>query len=242
MAQLQREVMQWATGQVAPTTLPQLSIFPAVEPQDVWFCHNFTIMSGFYQSFNVLAIMLITVFGLLVILGSFFIEELASLSRRCLNRTEKRKHWELDDMLELRGSTIRARPMRVSAANKSESSGFWQGDLRTHRAKDLSYPLPPDYVPFTDGMKHPWAHQHPYITLPADSHSTGLKPLMGLAGNPRKPISLNSPDSGHPNMPVRTVVQSRPKLVYGPYSNGNAPKYNTRAECSPTTAQAMRWI
>ena len=242
MAHLQREVVQWASGQIAPTTPPQLSIIPAVEPQDVWFCDNFMIMSGFYQSFNVLAIILITVFGLLVILGSLFIEELASLFRRCLKRTDKRKHWELDDMLKLRGSTIRARSMRISAANKLESSNFWQGDVSTYRPKDLSHPLPSHNVSITDKVTYPWAHQHPHVMLTTSSHQTRLEPQKGLAKDSWTIVSLDSLDSGSSKTPVHTIVQNRPNLVCGPCSNVSTPKLNKRAECSPATAQAMRWI
>ncbi len=52
MAQLQRTIVQWATGQIAPE--PRYLVPPAVG-QDVWFCNNLLVPSTVYQSFDVVA-------------------------------------------------------------------------------------------------------------------------------------------------------------------------------------------
>ncbi|KPI39618.1 uncharacterized protein AB675_3349 [Cyphellophora attinorum] len=100
MAQVQRNVVQWSSGQIAPD--PQF-LLPPQEEQDKWFCQNQLIPSTVYQSFSIMSIILILIFGMLIIVVSLNVEALARLLRRCLRRSEPRKDWDNDDMLKLPG-------------------------------------------------------------------------------------------------------------------------------------------
>lgn len=101
MAQMQRTVVQWSSGQISPD--PKYLLKP-VEEQDKWFCQNQLIPSTVYQSFSIMSIILIAIFGTLVIVISLNIEALARVLRRCLRRSKPRKDWDNDDMLKLPGS------------------------------------------------------------------------------------------------------------------------------------------
>jgi hypothetical protein len=102
MAQLQRTVVQYATGQVAPQ--PQY-LLPPTLPQDKWYCHNLMIPSTVYQSFSILKIILIILFGTIIIVLSLNIEAVARQWRKLFKKNgaaEDRTDWEHDDMLKLR--------------------------------------------------------------------------------------------------------------------------------------------
>ena len=67
MAQLQRGIAQWGTGQVAADTR---YLLPPQLDQDIWFCQNLMIPSTTFQSFSVITIILILCTGILVITTS----------------------------------------------------------------------------------------------------------------------------------------------------------------------------
>ena len=101
MAQLQRTVVQWTTGQIAPHPQGQL-LAPGTEP-DSWFCGRLKIRSIVFQSFSVLYLSLIIFFGTLVILTSWFIEDMTGwFQLRCSKGTVSRKIWDEDHILRLR--------------------------------------------------------------------------------------------------------------------------------------------
>ncbi|KAJ9651306.1 hypothetical protein H2198_009400 [Neophaeococcomyces mojaviensis] len=97
MAQLQRTIVQWASSQIVSD--PQWLV-PATEEQDVWFCDSLIVPSASYQSFSVVAIVLLLVFGALIIVTSIFIEELGTSIRKWLGRPGSWKHWDYDNMFE----------------------------------------------------------------------------------------------------------------------------------------------
>ena len=113
MAQLQRRVVQWGTGQVAPDVR---FLFAPTREQDKWFCHNLMIPSSVYQSFSVLALTLVTVSGSLTILASIRIEEIAAFIRRSggwsLVPVVK---WKDDDMLRLQACANEQNSLRKSS-------------------------------------------------------------------------------------------------------------------------------
>jgi hypothetical protein len=100
MAQIQRTIAQWSTGQIAADIQ---FLDPPRSDEEKWFCENFIIPSVVYQSFSIMAIILIVLFGALIIILSLNIRKVASLSRRCFKRREPRKDWDKDDMLRLPG-------------------------------------------------------------------------------------------------------------------------------------------
>jgi len=109
MAQLQRAVLQWATGQIAAEPQEVQYLLPPTEPQDIWFCKNLVVPSFTYKSFSVVAIVLIVVFGTLISIASLFVEHLAAAVRKCLRKSAPKEHWVYDDMLDLRRYTLKAR-------------------------------------------------------------------------------------------------------------------------------------
>jgi hypothetical protein len=99
MAQLQRVIVEWGTGQIAPE--PQFLLAPQTQ-SDSWFCNNLMIPSTVYQSFSVLAIILIVTTGLLVILVSLTIENcLGWVQERSSRGLARREYWNRDEMLRL---------------------------------------------------------------------------------------------------------------------------------------------
>lgn len=121
MAQLQRNIVEWANARVAPYSQ---SLIPATAPQDVWFCNNVVVPSAVCHSFSVIAIVLIIAFGLLVTTVSFFIEQLANTLRKCFRKNASTYHWGNDDLLKLKRTTIVPLPLpkdeRYLAGTKKE--------------------------------------------------------------------------------------------------------------------------
>jgi hypothetical protein len=105
MAQLQRTLADWATGQIA---LEPQYLVPPSEEQDIWFCKNFMVPSSVYSSFSVLAIILIVSFGTLLIVVSLTMQKLAGLICKCLKKTAPSDSWDQDDMLVTKTRTDRS--------------------------------------------------------------------------------------------------------------------------------------
>ena len=70
--------------------------------QDRWFCKSLMLPSSVYQSFSVLALVLIAVFGCLIILVSLYEEDLATkLRKSCGWSLAPKLSWDDDSMLRL---------------------------------------------------------------------------------------------------------------------------------------------
>ena len=107
MAQLQRTMVQWATGQVAPRTEGQL-LRPNTAP-DMWFCNSLMIRSTVYQSFNVLTLALTVALGACVIILSWTIEDMTAWFQLRSNKGPTlRGLWDNDHILRLRNYTARS--------------------------------------------------------------------------------------------------------------------------------------
>ena len=99
MAQLQRRIVQWGTGQVSPDVR---FLLPPTREQDKWFCQNLMVPSSVYQSFSILALVLVVICGTLTILISVHIERIAAFVRRtCGWSLDPVTSWDEDDMLRL---------------------------------------------------------------------------------------------------------------------------------------------
>ena len=100
MAQFQRMLIQWATGQIAPEPKQVEYILPPLQDQDVWFCNNFIIRLPTYQSFSLVAIILIIDLGTLLIIVSLYKESFAELIiTKCFKKPVPPRYWEDEDML-----------------------------------------------------------------------------------------------------------------------------------------------
>lgn len=97
MAQLQRTIVEYGTGQIAANTK---YILPPATNGDRWFCQNLMIQGTAFQSFSVLALTLVLVVGTLIVVLSLTIEALASYIQKRLNRgSAGMKIWDDHDML-----------------------------------------------------------------------------------------------------------------------------------------------
>lgn len=153
MAQIQQTIVQYATGQVAPRAD---QLLPPQSDQDKWFCQNLLIPSTVYQSFSILKIVLIVVFGVLIIVISLSIETLARWVRTCLRRESIEPDWDEDDMLKLR------KDMRESMWKRSPRSTPRLG-LGVRGSCHSTSPPP---VPPKDIDRLPASLRHYYQTSP----------------------------------------------------------------------------
>jgi hypothetical protein len=97
MARIQRTVVEYASGQIAPQTK---YLLPPSTSSEQWLCRNQRIQSTVFQSFNVVALIVILVFGTLIILFSLNIERLAAWFHRRWNvGGHRRAMWNDHDML-----------------------------------------------------------------------------------------------------------------------------------------------
>ncbi|KAK5050013.1 hypothetical protein LTR84_004132 [Exophiala bonariae] len=99
MSHLQRTMVQWVTGQIAPE--PEYLQAPIAE-QDIWFCKSLIIPSAVYSSFSVMSIIIIFVFGIFVIIASLNVEKLARWIRKLLRKQKSKNTWNDDHMLGIK--------------------------------------------------------------------------------------------------------------------------------------------
>ena len=99
MAHLQRIFVEYGTGQIAAET--QYLARPSTDSER-WLCNNMLVRGTNMQSFNVLALSLILAFGLIVVVLSLTIENLANYLQRWLQTGQSRMEmWNENDMLKL---------------------------------------------------------------------------------------------------------------------------------------------
>jgi hypothetical protein len=97
LAQLQRTIVEYGTGQIAAQTK---YLLPPSTDAERWICQNLMIRSTVYQSFRILALSLILITGLSVILLSLWIEEVGAWLVRRLGRDGAAGEiWKDHDML-----------------------------------------------------------------------------------------------------------------------------------------------
>ncbi|OCT54650.1 hypothetical protein CLCR_02783 [Cladophialophora carrionii] len=101
MAHLQRTAFEWATGQIAPTPQRVQYLVPPQEEPDIWFCNSMILKSAAYQSFNLVAIILIVIFGTLIIIFGLNKENFTVLLSKYPRRPKSEQSWGDDDMLDL---------------------------------------------------------------------------------------------------------------------------------------------
>ncbi|KAK5213989.1 hypothetical protein LTR41_000181 [Exophiala xenobiotica] len=203
MAQLQRTIVQWATGQIAAE--PHYLIPPAVG-QDVWFCNNLLVPSTVYQSFNVVAIIFMVGFGIFLIVVSLTIERLTALAKKCLGKSPPRRDWDHDDFLGLHrsGDNILGRPQPQpmvaggqSATHQPEPSQSFEMDaIGRSTENNESYHLPSSF----QGLPRSLVNS---ASATPDTRSPGLRaPPSTPARESWMTISLNSlnpPGTGIPS-------------------------------------------
>jgi hypothetical protein len=114
MTHLQRSVIDYGTGQFAADTS---YINTTLSTHSRWLCQNQIIRGTIYQSFNLFTMIIVLVFGTLIIIAGYTIEDCVALSRKreqCGDRGFfRRDMWVANEMLEMmsmlytwRGHTI----------------------------------------------------------------------------------------------------------------------------------------
>lgn len=102
MAQFQRLILQWATGQVFAPRAPGIEpLLPATNPSDAWFCNTLVIYSPTHRSFSVLALILVVSLGTLIMVTSGFLERLSALIRKHFTTSDSSKSWSRDHFFTL---------------------------------------------------------------------------------------------------------------------------------------------
>ena len=102
MTHLQRSVINYATGQFAADTS---YINTTLSPWNKWLCQNQIIRGTRYQSFNLLTMIIVLVFGTLIIVAGYTIEDCVAIWRRRDKRGDqgsvRRDMWAMNEMLEM---------------------------------------------------------------------------------------------------------------------------------------------
>ena len=193
LAHFQREIFSWATGGVAPQSQVQYLQPPSTE-QDVWFCKNMVTNSTAFQSFNLVAIILIIIIGTLIIVAGFNKENLGGLAGRVT-----RPQPQQDDEIPNRHSRRYSGPLPMSPFHKHHSR---QSDLSdttelthfsdTRSSYRTSSPTLGQADHNTYGLGWPLEYVHPGFPL-GPPHVHGLTRRSWIA------ISLNRRASSLPN-------------------------------------------
>ena len=137
LAQLQRTIVEFGTGQVAAQTKYLLP--PSTDAQR-WICQNLMIRSTVYQSFRILALSLILITGLSVILLSLWIEEVGAWLVRRLGRDGAAGEiWKDHDMLGEQEWRARLES-RVACADQQQTSTYssWPWDEKVKEKRRIS--------------------------------------------------------------------------------------------------------
>jgi hypothetical protein len=97
MATLQRDIVEYGTGQVAARTK---YFVPPQTASESWICQNQRIKSTVYQSFNLISLIVIVIFGTLIILVSLRVEYIVGWWQVQWGRGGRgRQMWDDHDML-----------------------------------------------------------------------------------------------------------------------------------------------
>ncbi|EXJ63174.1 hypothetical protein A1O7_03620 [Cladophialophora yegresii CBS 114405] len=243
MAQLQREVVQWATGQIAPEPQYSQYLLPPTEEPDKWFCKSFMIQSIVYQSFSLLAIILIVIFGTLAIVISLTIEDIAALLRKCFRKSPPPRSWDHFDMLGDRTPVIpRFQPderlSRTTSRRHNPNRGLeLKTRFSTPEINRMSSPtLPPD-----DRTISIWN---------AHANSSHLSPPKTGEAPPRPAreswmaISLNEFEFTTPDTAIPTLRSERQRRMARPIASPPpvvAPPYARRFE-RDTAVNYDTWV
>jgi hypothetical protein len=99
MAHLQRDVVNYGTGQMSPDTS---FIAVANTTADKWLCQNLIVLGTSFQSFSLLALTLVFVLGTLIFLFSLVVDDVSAFVQRRWNRgATGREMWKANDPLQI---------------------------------------------------------------------------------------------------------------------------------------------
>jgi hypothetical protein len=99
MAQLQRDVVYFGTGQMSPDTS---FIAVANTTADKWLCQNLIVRGTSYQSYSVFVLALLFVVGVLIVVLSLVVEDIAAfIQRRWSRGATGRDMWKANETLQI---------------------------------------------------------------------------------------------------------------------------------------------
>lgn len=99
MANLQRAVVEYGTGQFAAST-DYINL--TATPEQRWLCHNLLIRGTVYQSYNFFGLMLVFTIGVLIVIFGLTIEDAVALWRKKKGCSSfRRDMWRRNEMLEM---------------------------------------------------------------------------------------------------------------------------------------------
>ncbi|KIX94278.1 uncharacterized protein Z520_09988 [Fonsecaea multimorphosa CBS 102226] len=188
MAHLQRTIFEWATGSIAPTPAPQdveYILRPTLE-QDVWFCNNMILQSTVYQSFSLVVIILIVIFGTLILITATFMS-------RCSTELDD------DDVLE-DGISLRPEPSPRGNISQSRRSDLLE-------AFELTYMEPvPNGQRVSSATLPPEDRGFSILSYQENFGSSQIRPEAPprLSGDSWMAISLNEDGALAPEAPRQT--------------------------------------
>ena len=202
LAQFQRTLMQWGTGDVAPSPQSQL-VRPQTEP-DSWFCDNMVIPSARHQSFSVIRLILIGVAGTAVIMISWNIENLTTWIRiRCGKDLTSKQIWDEDDMLRLKGniSILASEPrptLRESFHSNQQLDSSEKGEIAATETEVGTYPGSCDQLKPATSTPRLWSElpQEPpresWISISLNGQEKAERPrsILGSLRTPKGSVPL----------------------------------------------------
>ena len=252
MAQVQRSIVQYATGQIDPDPDSVGHLLPPPLNQDRWFCDSMIVYSGFYQSFRVAAMVLIVVVGAMIAVLSLFVDDLARWTRKCLKRPASTKHWDGDDMLELqrstprtpRGRCRRSHMPRTDVFRRTSPSDEPQGNFVLTAPAPISAPSHRTCRCTSHNVSPNFCHTvNTSRNLSCPDGAIRLEPPTRPRRESWLTISLNSLDLTSPRTPTSVGNRKFPRLPVGlPSAAAANTSQGTASECSQTVGQNMRWI
>jgi hypothetical protein len=99
MAHLQRNVVNYGTGQMSPDTS---FIAVANTTAEKWLCQNLIVRGTSFQSFSLLALTLVFIVGLLIVLFSLVVDDISAFVLRRWNRgATGREMWKANETLQI---------------------------------------------------------------------------------------------------------------------------------------------
>lgn len=118
VAQLQRELVQWATG--PETSSGRQYIIRPTDPEVTWMCENQVVRDMRYICFSILGLGLVVSIGSVIILTGWFIDDIAQALQRPIRRGQSRAlEWRFNETFQLQ-----------KAAFEANGCGIWLEDRR----------------------------------------------------------------------------------------------------------------
>lgn len=204
MVQLQRTVVQWAIEKIAADPPKVQCLLEPTARQDIRICKSQLVPSFVYQSFKVVAIVLVVILGTLLTVFGLCVEYRATLIRQWFKKSTPRKHWARDNMLELRRSATKRTPRLATDGDQPPASS----QPVTQHVSRMTPSVPNEHI----CCFRPLPHQERdspdtniQTGLPLDGHQRGAQSLSIRTEDSRIIVSLNSLGHAPSEVPIGMI-------------------------------------